>query len=350
MILTRSPYYKYIPWRRPSDNQIVSSYTLELFVWEGDSVSDKPSTPTYERTKQNVEALDNDDKVNIAVLIDDFIENNVIEANNTSLNDANAAVWVSTQVKYNVGGDITTELISTDYATRGFAFGYEVENYEPTSNLLTDTTEIDVDKTSLIHLPYFRESLVQGDTLTIISYPNNNLNNTYTPTYTGQSSEVIGIVTIDCNDAGDDLYIEVTYKGDIVRYYLRDECINVVHNVQYVNRYGASQSITFFGKRTDTLNVNRETYERAYGRANLGDHQFKDFNTNGQTSFDLFTGYLYDTQNPMFKDLALSESVWLDGLPVNVTLSSVQYKTRRNDKLASYTFNFKYSYNEISTN
>lgn len=349
MILSRSPYYKYIPWQRPSDGQIATSYTLELFIWQGDKVSDKPSDPEYRRTKQNVEGLTTSDKVDIAVLINDYIENTVIEANNTSLNDANAAVWVASQVVYKVGESETTELISTDFATKGFAFGYEVENYEPESNLLSDTTEIDVDKTSLIHLPFFKEVLVQGDTLTIISYPNNNLNNTYIPTYTQQSNDVIGVVTIDCNDAGDDLYIEVTYKGDVVRYFLREECIYKVHDVQFINRYGASQSLTFFGKRQDSISVKGDEYKASFGRPNLGNHQNVKYNVNGSSSFSLFTGYLYEGQNQMYKELALSESVWLDGLPVNVSLSGVDFKTRINDKVCSYTFDFTNSYDEVAS-
>lgn len=349
MILSRSPYYKYIPWERPSDGQRASSYTLELFIYEGDKTTDKPSTPTYTRTKQNVEGLTTIDKVDISVLINDYIENTVIETNNTSLNDANAAVWVASQVVYTSGVSVTTELISADFATKGFAFGYEVENYEPESNLLSDTTEIDVDKTSLIHLPFFKEVLVQGDTLTIISYPNNNLNNTYTPTYTQQSNEVIGVVTIDCNDAGDDLYIEVTYKGDVVRYFLREECIYKVHDVQFINRYGASQSLTFFGKRQDSLSVKGDEYKASFGRPNLGNHQNVKYNVNGSSGFSLFTGYLYEGQNQMYKELALSESVWLDGLPVNVSLSGVDFKTRINDKVCSYTFDFTNSYDEVAS-
>lgn len=349
MILTRSPYYKIVPWRRPSDNEIVDSYKLELFIWTGDKVTDKPLFSTYDITKENIQNAEDDDKIDIARLIEDYIENTVIDVSTTGIQSGNCTVWVSHQVQYSVGANITQELQETDFATKGYGYGFEGENYESTMVLLTDSIELDAHNESMVFVPINRE-LTTND-LTIISYPDQNINITLSPSFpvTTLSDDIVSTVSIDCADAGADKYIEVSHLDEMVTIYLRSEFKHTPYEVQFINRYGASQTLTFFKERKDSIEVEGSEFESSFGQPINGTPQFKKYNVNGMSSFTLETGYIEEGSNNLVKQLVLSENVWLNGLPVTCKTSNVEYMNRVNDRVVNYTMQFTYAFNEINT-
>jgi hypothetical protein len=55
--------------------------------------------------------------------------------------------------------------------------------------------------------------------------------------------------------------------------------------------------------------------------------------------------------NDVFKQILLSELVWIyngvEFIPVNITNSNFDYKTRQNDKLISYAIDFEFAFNEV---
>lgn len=347
MILTRSPYYKNIPWLKPSDGIKADRYTLELWIWTGDRVTSIPNEPTYRIKKDNIENSSGVDKVDIARLIEDYIDNTLIDVTTTGVNDGNCAVWVRHLVYYTTDTNISLELDITEASTKGYGYGYDGENYSSPMALLTDSIEIDAERESVVFIPINRD-LVTED-ITIISYPNNDLDNTYTLTPTDESSEVISIVTVNCNDALNEDYIEVTHEDETFSIFLREECKHTKHDVQFINRYGASQTLTFFKQRTDDMSVTGSDYESSNGQPIFGNHQFKKYNVNGKSKFTLESGYIEEGSNDLVKQLMLSESVWVNGLPVNCSTESVTFKNRVNDRVVNYTMNFEYSFNEINT-
>ena len=85
---------------------------------------------------------------------------------------------------------------------------------------------------------------------------------------------------------------------------------------------------------------------------NFTDHQNKEFNLTGNEALVLNSGYVNESMNETFKELLLSQYVWVirsgDTLPVNVATSNITYKTALNDKLINYTINFKYAFDTIN--
>ena len=69
---------------------------------------------------------------------------------------------------------------------------------------------------------------------------------------------------------------------------------------------------------------------------NFKEHQAKEFNIIGNEAIILNSGFVSESMNDSFKELFLSQFVWVvrsgDTLPVNVTESSLKYKTDLNDK------------------
>lgn len=347
MILTRSPYYKNIPWLKPSDGIKADKYTLELWIWTGDRVTNIPNEATYRIKKDNIEDSSDIDKVDIARLIEDYIDNTLIDVTTTGVNDGNCAVWVRHLVYYTTDTNISLELDITEAATKGYGYGYEGENYSSPMALLTDSIEIDAERESVVFVPINREQV--SEPITILSYPNGVLNESYTLSQTDESSEVISIVSVACSDAQIDEYIQVTHGDETFSIFLREECKYNKHDVQFINRYGASQTLTFFKQRTDEMSTTGSDYESSDGQPIFGNHQFKKYNVNGKTKFTLESGYIEEGSNDLIKQLILSERVWVDGLPVNCSTESVTFKNRVNDRVVNYSMNFDYAFNEINT-
>ena len=109
--------------------------------------------------------------------------------------------------------------------------------------------------------------------------------------------------------------------------------------------------------------VEKESYKSG-GYYNINSHVNKDFNVVGKESVSLSSGFLSEDYNEVFKQLLLSEQVWITKintpksiqdtrseeqvLPINVKTSDITYKTSLNDKLVEYTIEFDKSYDTIN--
>ena len=69
------------------------------------------------------------------------------------------------------------------------------------------------------------------------------------------------------------------------------------------------------------------------------------------------SGFLSEEYNEVFKQMMLSEKVWVTNitdrwrtsvLPINVKTSDITYKTSLNDKLVEYTIEFDKSFDTIN--
>ena len=79
-------------------------------------------------------------------------------------------------------------------------------------------------------------------------------------------------------------------------------------------------------------------------------------NITANSSTKLSSGFLNESTNERFKQLLLSEKVWITRtfendelvLPLNIKTSSIAYKTSLNNRLVEYTIEFIDSYNAIN--
>lgn len=160
-----------------------------------------------------------------------------------------------------------------------------------------------------------------------------------------------------------------------------EECKYEVNTIIFLNRWGAMQELLFFKKKTESIKTSNENFDRSIFNAKLVTtgpgaspkdpcvttttyntyskfaHSRKSYNTNGNESITLNSGFVGECSNSSFEELMLSEYVWFrvgtldSNLPVPVTLtdSSFNRKTGLNDKLINYTMNFDVS-NSIINN
>lgn len=156
MIKSLSPYYISVPFVSPLTDLTCTSYTLQVFVWNG-LKSDPPTTASYEFTKTNPTSSISSDKVDISNIINDFINFTAQKTNTTSLIDGNNQVWVKTQVLYYTTEptDLTTPSnINVSLMVKGYTYGMDGENATtPADKILLTGREFKVNRSGVFVLP-----------------------------------------------------------------------------------------------------------------------------------------------------------------------------------------------------
>ena len=190
-------------------------------------------------------------------------------------------------------------------------------------------------------------------TATIISYPTNTINETIVIPDTLNSYELIQYLWIDTSEADPtDERIDIVYNGETIILYLIDECRYTPIDIVFINKAGAEQIITFFKKQVDSINVSDEMFESDRGQPSEGNHQFVRYNVNSKSKFTANSGFVPEANNETFKQLLLSEKVWRYNdptfTPLNISSKSLEFKTRANDRLINYEFEFEFGFNDIN--
>jgi len=152
--------------------------------------------------------------------------------------------------------------------------------------------------------------------------------------------------------------IKITDDNDIKEVIINEQCEAkyTPYKVTFINKFGVLQDMYFFKKAVEVMTTKRETYKGTTinnGSYSISDHTKRDFNIQANETIKLSSGYLNEEYNEVFKQMMLSEKVWLTDednnvLPINIKTSSINYKTSLNDKLVEYTIDFDRSYNVIN--
>ena len=185
--------------------------------------------------------------------------------------------------------------------------------------------------------------------ITVKSYPLNEIDYSFATPDSTFSNELVKYLWVDLSEAVSDTYVEIIYNSVLTTLLITDECRYTPVDILFQNKEGAIQSLTFFKARKDSMSVDSERYE---GNNTIGRHQFIKFNVTGKSKFNVNSGFVDEDLNDVYKQLLLSERVWVmdDGveIPLNVSSSSLEFKTRQNDRLINYNIEFEYAFNEIN--
>lgn len=349
MIKTLSPYYVYVPL--DDTGTAYPDYKVQVYIWQGLQAS-KPTLPEYEITKDNVTLNTGFDKINISNLINDFIEFIPVKSASTSLLNGVNQVWVSVDYigDYTNIASVYSNLINY-VGIKGYNYGMDGENADiPSNKILLQGTEFKVSRNSNFILPTRNKS---AGNITIISYPNNEVNLTIPYSTTTDSNDYITYLWLNVADTSSDTYIEIKYSTETITLFVTEEYRYTPIDIHFVNKEGAQQVITFFKEKTESTNVKKDTYNYNNGQPINGNHQFVDFNINSKSKFSINSGFIDEGMNETIAQLLRSHSVWMyknsNFIPLNIETSNVEYKTRVKDKLINYKIDFGYSFNDINT-
>jgi hypothetical protein len=189
--------------------------------------------------------------------------------------------------------------------------------------------------------------------ITVKSYPDNQIDYEIEEPTSLLSNEMVQNLWVDVSEATTDTYIEIVFNDVTTTLLITDECRYTPIDIFFQNKEGALQTLTFFKAKTDSLTVTNEEFETDRGQPLQGNHQYVTYNVQGKSNFKVNSGFVSEAMNETFKQLLLSERVWMykDEVftPLKVSSKSLEYKTRQKDRLINYEIGFDYAFNEINS-
>ena len=375
-INTRSPKWFYI------EDSDLDSATLKLYIWN-DTKTSVPTNPTYTITKRALPSSQPTVWFEVAELVRDELDT-IFDGNYTG-----QAVWVkAVMIGYDSGGsEIVTETPNTVIAFDGYNY-FEEQNADESALMITNR-ELFVLEDNTFRVPVYTD--VEP---TVVFYKDGEIIATEIISSEDESADQIKYISIYGDDVNWDTFeervledggvdfensvclqsffnnysigavdkIEVSADGKIetIKVKVLEECKYEPKKVTFINKFGALQDIYFFKKSVEKMNVKKESYKANILNAdktyNISSHTNRDFNITAKESITMSSGFLSEEYNEVFKQMMLSEKVWITNiiktgeqvLPINVKTSNITYKTSLNDRLVDYTFDFDYSFNVIN--
>lgn len=127
------------------------------------------------------------------------------------------------------------------------------------------------------------------------------------------------------------------------------------YQIQFVNKYGMSDYITFFKKSTERGDFTQDQYQKsiyadAYTDVNYATGKYQSFNINSRNTLTLNTGFVDESYGEVMEELLMSEKVaiyeggqWVAVVP---NRGSIDYQKSINDKTINYTMSFTYAFDQ----
>ena len=351
----------------------IQSATLKLWIYSGNFGSKDPENPTYTLQKDKLPS-ESGITFDIAELVKDYIEIRFTG----DYTDIQQTAFVEYELT-RVFDDLTESTIIGDFvAYNGYGDFEEGVNPELNPVLLQSNTTIYVPEGELPRVPILRST--NGAAL-VEYYTGGVLVNTETQ---GMVIEYItadiDTYTADTELLNADVSILTTAIGTgIAEYPDADKMVIVATNgatttvnvnyicepkftpykVTFLNKFGVLQDLWFFKKRTDNLNVTKESYKRNtidIGADSVSYSRYKStkelYNINSDRSFTMNTGFVIEDFNEVIRQLLMTENAWIsennEVYPIVPKTSSLDYKTVVNDKLINFTVDFEYAYNDTN--
>lgn len=348
IIYSRSPYFITV-----NESAQVGS-KIELRLWNGTGSAPTPATYTFSKSIASSTQIEN--IYNISPFVKEYIDN--VAPNYAAGETDSTSMWVNVQVKRfketSVGSytllDTTTYLGTNGYTA--FADGYNYTNASNTFMLLSDNTkEIKYDIAK--DIPYVNVLInpTVGDVITA-TYKDLRGRNELVVGYTetkGMLKIPLSTTSVKYNKGNT---LTITYNETTFQYRVIPICEPKYSPVicSYINRFGGWQFLTFFKTRIDNINVKGSNYNLLQDSINYNTSkgQSKSFNINGKQSIKLSSGFVPENYSDLIQDLLLSETVLLDGLPVEVKTQSTTLKTSLQDRNINYEIEFDYAFNIIN--
>ena len=125
--------------------------------------------------------------------------------------------------------------------------------------------------------------------------------------------------------------------------------------VQFVNKYGVSDYITFFKKSTEQGNFTQDQYQKsiyadAYTDVNYVNGKYQSFNINSRNTLTLNTGFVDESYGAIMEEILMSEqvAVYEDGqwVAIQPNRGTIDYQKSINDKTINYTMSFTYAFDQ----
>ena len=369
----RSPKWIYI------NDSDLSYATLNLYVWEGSS-SSLPSTPNYAIRKSSLSG-----ESSVYFEISELVRDELDVVFNGDY--GGISVWVYADMRaYNSSGVEVSDELEQFISFDGYEY-FEKRIYIDEALLITNRELFVLEDNA------FRVPIYTGLAPTVVFYKDGEVIASETFSSSTDSANQIKYVSIygdsvnwdtfqervtDANGtyesnaclqsffdnysigAVDKITVSDTNGIETIKVNVIEECKYEPKKVTFINKFGALQDMYFFKKSVEMMTIEKESYKSNILNSNktysTSSHVNRDFNVVGSESITLSSGFLSEEYNEVFKQMMLSEKVWVTNiletgeqvLPINVKTSDITYKTSLNNKLVEYTIEFDKSFDTIN--
>jgi hypothetical protein len=346
IILSRSPYFFKV-----SPTSLYDSMKMDLYVYRGNKITDRPVTPTFQTSKFVLQAGQPIISININKLVNDFLQNEFTQTVSAGVQTTNQldTVWVYIDAGIYLNNVLQYNVNQTLIAFDGFGYHEELSNPILDKKVLSTINNHIVYNDSKYPLYFLSDDLVS------ITINGQNVPFTLDANFNNQ---FVGYVDVTYYiDGSDNLEVVFEYGTETITHNvnLKYECRNNLVNCIFKNKYGFWQKIPFNKLSKKNLEVDSQDYTpfiSDFGNYNLNQHTKRSYLTNGNEKIVVNTDFLPEEYNLLFKELMLSEQIYLEQgetvLPVNLNKKSFAYKTKLNDKLIQYSMDFEYSFKTIN--
>jgi hypothetical protein len=125
--------------------------------------------------------------------------------------------------------------------------------------------------------------------------------------------------------------------------------------MQFVNKYGVSDYITFFKRSDESGSFTQDQYQKsiyadAFTDVDYNNGKYQSFNINSRNTLTLNTGFVDESYGSIVEEIMMSEKVaiyegehWVSVVPQR---GSVNYLKSVNDGLINYTLSFTYAFDQ----
>lgn len=371
-INVRSPYYI-----TTGTVTGLNSTTIEIYIYTGARITDRPSTPTY-----NLEgfAIKNEVTFEIGELIKDYISQTFTGTYSTSI------LWVDYRTTQTING-VAQTISGWNYRKAFNGYGYFEDGANPQNDspvYISNDIILKLDDSPVVF------PVDNSITSSVAYLLNGEIVRTVNLTQSSISSEQIRYITNGVNGADsfedrvvqsggtfednvcivefedefifmdcDSIHVSYSQGGfnkvKILKVQNVEECKYEPYKVTFVNKFGALQDIWFFKRTNKTLTTKKESFKRnivSGASYSINKHQDTVLTKQGSEKLTLNTGYYPEAYNDVFKQLELSEECWIEidfkTLPINIASTSLAYKTQLNDKIINYTIEVEFANNTIN--
>lgn len=353
IINARSPYFITVNETAQLGSRI------KLFLWNDGS--SEPGTATYTFSKSIASTSQRANVYNISPYIREYIDN-------VAPDDTTELMWVNVKIeryKEATLGSYTLLDTTTHAGVNGYTLytdGYNKtdanEDFVVLANTAIEITyEEGIAEANYPYVNVYADLTSPAEIRAV--YKDKHGRNEVTVTYDTGDKGVIKIpfrTTSIKYNKGNTLDIQWRPTGeytDVTKSFVVTPVCEPKHDpvvCQFINRYGGWQFLTFFKAQTNNIKTEGTTFRMLPSAVNYDTSraQTKSFNINGTQSIRLNTGWVNQNYSELIQDLMLSETILLDGKPVEITTTESDLKTSLRDRNINYEIEFEYGFSLIN--
>jgi len=355
-INTRSPFYVQLATTEASTN-------LEIRLWYGDVVTNKPVDATYILDK---EQGDGQSTFEIAELIRDY--------SSQGSDDTSGTVWVETILNDSVAAATSVVYLASEgYSLYNEGVQHNGNSFETDFVALPEETTNSYRQVTFGTAPTWFKVFVQPQNATDWRYrtSTNGVYSSYIafPIETENDKIFKTVYALPALD-----FIEFDFNGTVRTVYVDlFECTQYSESqlpslfdkpitLQYANKFGTRSTMIFTLKHTEDIKVSSDSFQRNTMNVsnlsnNSGLHASRRRITGSKQSFTINTDWISEYYVKQLEELVMSEYVWasiphlgtINFQPVNLTTQNLSKKNHLNDKLIQYKFKLETASEYINT-